>query len=297
VIFFLSLYKYNPMNKLLLFLFFYLPLVSQISSQSNDPIVENTELRKVRFGLYGEGALCWLTPDKQKNYSRGNLGLGLGWGLDVEINFNSTTTLRTGLNLSTFNAGINYYDDNLDAIHETFYVLSVDDDFVTWLEDSPPPNGDLYQLLHRKYSISYVNIPFVLKLKTNEVGYFTYFGEFGGTIGLKTGALVDDRIIPFTYNSDTLNPLINESFVLEDIDISKGTQPVRFGLNLGAGAEYSLSGSTSLFFQLNWNYFITNQLTKESNEDFLRKQENGFFAPVGVKSFPGNIVLSFGILF
>ena len=85
---------------------------------------------------------------------------------------------------------------------------------------------------------------------------------------------------------------------MEDIDISNGTQPVRFGLNLGAGAEYSLSGSTSLFFQLNWNYFITNQLTKESNEDFLREEvSKGVFKSVGAKSLPGNIVLTFGILF
>ena len=286
------------MNKLLLFLLFYLPFVSQISSQSNDPIVENPELRKVRFGLYGQGALCWLSPDQVKNYSRGDLGLGSGWGLDVEINLNPTTTLRTGLNLSIFKAGINYYDDNLDAIHETYYVLNRDDNFVTWKDDNTPPDGDLYQLLHRKYSINYVNIPLILKLKTSEVGYFTYFGEFGGTIGLKTGAWVDDRIIPFTYNSDTLTPLINRSYVLEDIDISNGTQPVRFGLNLGAGAEYSLSGSTSLFFQLNWNYFITNQLTKESNEDFLREEvSKGVFKSVGAKSLPGNIVLTFGILF
>ena len=217
VIFFLSLYKYNPMNKLLLFLFFYLPLVSQISSQSNDPIVENTELRKVRFGLYGEGALCWLTPDKQKNYS-----------------------------------------------------------------------------------INYVNIPLVLKLKTNEIGYFTYYGEFGATLGLKTKSTVDDDSKLFTWNSNDSTFIESQPFTttLENINIDKGTQTVRLGLTLGAGAEYSLSGSTALFFQLNWNYFINNQLVSKEKEEFLRQEvSNGIFESVGAKSFPGNIVLSFGILF
>jgi|TARA_B110000037_G_scaffold44397_1_gene54554 hypothetical protein len=284
------------MNKLLLFLFFYLPFVLQFSSQNNDPIVENTELRKVRFGLYAQGSLCWLTPEQQKIYSRGNFGLGYGWGLDVEINFNPTTTLRTGINFSTFKAGINYYDEDLDAIHKTYYLLNDEENFIPW-GDETPPDGELYHLLYRKYTVNYVNIPIVLKLKTSEIGYFTYYGEFGGSIGLKTGALVDDRIIPFSYSSDSLSPIIDRSYILEDIDISKGTQPVRFGLNLGAGAEYSLSGTTALFFQLNWNYFVTNQLTKESNEEFLRKQVSTSFERVGIKALPGNIVLSFGILF
>ena len=83
-----------------------------------------------------------------------------------------------------------------------------------------------------------------------------------------------------------------------DINADKSTQPIRFGLNLGAGAEYNLSGNTSLFFQLNWNYFINNLLTRPENESFLREEiSKGVFNAVNAKAFPGNIVLSFGILF
>ena len=124
-----------------------MPLASPISSQSNDPIVENTELRKVRFGLYGEGALCWLSPEQQKIYSRGSFGLGFGWGLDTEINFNPTTSLRTGLNFSTFKAGINYYDTDLNLHHITFYVLDASENFVEWNDGSlPDTSGYIYQL-------------------------------------------------------------------------------------------------------------------------------------------------------
>ena len=69
-------------------------------------------------------------------------------------------------------------------------------------------------------------------------------------------------------------------------------------MNLGAGAEYNLSGNTSLFFQLNWNYFINNLLTRPENESFLREEiSKGVFNAVNAKAFPGNIVLSFGIVF
>lgn len=291
------------MNKLLLFLFFYLPFVLQFSSQNNDPIVENTELRKVRFGLYAQGSLCWLTPEQQKIYSRGNFGLGFGWGLDTEINFNSTTSLRTGLNFSTFNAGINYYDADLNLSRRTFYVLDASENFVNWddglLTDS---TKNIYQLYNRKFSVNYVNIPLILKLKTNEIGYFTYYGEFGPTIGLKTKSTVDDDSKLFTWNSNdsTFIESLPYTTKLEKINIDNGTQTVRLGLTLGAGAEYSLSGSTALFVQLNWNYFINNLLSSEEKEKFLRKEDEnskGVFNSVGAKSFPGNIVLSFGILF
>ena len=289
------------MNKLFLFLFFYLLFVLQFNSQSNDPIVENTDTRKVKFGLYGQGSLCWLSPEEQKIYSTGDYGLGFGWGLDTEININNTTSLRTGLNFSTFNAGINYYDTDLTLNHKTFYLLDATENFVNWddglLNDS---NKYIYQLYNRNFSINYVNIPLVLKLKTNEIGYFTYYGEFGTTIGLKTKSTVDDDSKLFTWNSNDSIFLESQPFptVIENININKGTQTVRLGLTIGAGAEYSLSGNTALFFQLNWNYFINNQLVSKDKEEFLRKEvSKGVFESVGAKSIPGNIVLSFGILF
>jgi hypothetical protein len=36
-----------------------------------------------------------------------------------------------------------------------------------------------------------VNIPIILKMKTKEIGYFTYFGEFGAVLGFKTKARVN----------------------------------------------------------------------------------------------------------
>ena len=289
------------MNKFLIFILSSLPLFTLGQSKNNDPTVQQTELRKLRFGLYAQGSLGWLSPEQQKKYSRGSLGLGYGWGFDMEINFNNNTTLRTGINLSNFKAGLNYYNSDLTLSNETYYVLDASENYVTW-NGNTPPEGDLYQLYNRNYKVNYVNIPIILKLKTNEIGYFTYYGEFGATLGFKTKALVDDEIKPLDYNqSDSTfsNSLsLNQKLYILDINADKSTQPIRFGLNLGAGAEYNLSGNTSLFFQLNWNYFINNLLTRPENESFLREEiSKGVFNAVNAKAFPGNIVLSFGILF
>ena len=284
------------MNKFLLFLSFYLLLSTNIVPQNNDPIVK-TVFREYRFGITALSSLGWLTPLQQKIYSRGKIGLGFGWGFNVEKNFNPNTSFRTGFSISTFKAGLNYYDENLSLNHKTYYVLDSQEDFVSWGDpDDPVPDGDLYQLKNRKYKINYFNIPFILKLKTNEIGYFTYYGEFGASIGFKTKALVEDDII-------FLDSLLDNSTSTEtkkDIDINEGTKTIRLGLSLGAGAEYNLSGNTSLFFQLNWNYFLLDQLKSADNEKFLRKVTSegiGVFESVGAKSIPGTIVLSFGVLF
>ena len=289
------------MNKLFYLIFFFLPLLLFGQSKNNDPIVESSKFRKLRFGLYGQGSLGWLSPIDGKKYSQGPLGLGFGWGFDIEINFNTNTSLRTGINLSTFKAGLNYYNSDLTLAKETYFVLDASENYVNW-DGNNPPDGDLYQLYNRKFKVNYVNIPVILKLKTNEIGYFTYYGEFGATLGFKTKALVDDEIKPLDYNqsdssfSNSLN--LNQKLYILDINADKSTQPIRIGLNLEAGAEYNLSGNTSIFFQLNWNYFVNNLLTRPENEAFLREETSkGIFNAVDAKAIPGNIVLSFGVLF
>ncbi|MAW83429.1 MAG: hypothetical protein CL832_03190 [Crocinitomicaceae bacterium] len=292
------------MNKLFHLIFLLLPVLFFGQSNNNDPVVESTEFRKFRFGLYGQGSLGWVTPEQKKVYSRGSLGFGYGWGFDLEFNFNKNTSLRSGLNISTYKAGLNYYDSELNEnLDETYFSLDQNENFRSWDIHEFPPDSVLYQLYSRNYTINYVNIPVILKFKTNEIGYFTYFGEFGGTLGFKTNASVDDKIKPFRYDTSNSNfsnilPNQNQKFTITDINLDKGTQTVRLGINMGIGAEYNLSGNTALIFQLNWNYFINNLLTKSENENFLRKQtDDGTFETVAVKAIPGNLVLSVGVIF
>ena len=72
-------------------------------------------------------------------------------------------------------------------------LLNSDFQFVQWDESLAPvdsSSGQIYQLKERKYKINYVNIPLILKMKTKEIGYFTYFGEFGAVLGFKTKTFI-----------------------------------------------------------------------------------------------------------
>ena len=92
---------------------------------------------------------------------------------------------------------------------------------------------------------------------------------------------------------------VEKSIYLTDLDIAKGTQAIRAGILVGAGAEYNISGTTSMFFSLHYNLFITNMITAEKNEKYLRQynSDTGSFTNIGAKSIPGSVSLTVGVLF
>lgn len=273
--------------------------IVSFNAQDDDPVVEDKAPQKFRFGIMGYSTIGWLSPENEKMFSSDKLGLGFGWGLNTEFYLNKTTSFRTGFSLSNFQASINYYDDQLTLNKEVYYVLNDDLDFQNWEQGANPPSGKLYKLNTRKYNISYVNLPLILKLKTTEIGYLTYFGEFGAVLGFKTKTAVDDnhKQVEWDSVSGTFSDIgINSE--ITDLNLDNGIQPLRAGITLGAGAEYNFSGSTSLFFQANWNYFMTNQMTKEENENYLRAlSTSSGFESVDSKSIPGSVNITIGILF
>ena len=239
-------------------------LIANVSAQEETSL----DYKKRRFGLIGSTSLGWLKPDDERNYSSDGVRLGFGWGLQVEFNIGKTTSFVTGINMEVFKASLNYYDDELSP-QNTYYALNSNYEFINWEEDFTSP-GTLYHLKKRDYKINYVNIPLILKMKTKEIGYFTYFGEFGAVLGFKTKAKVTDVSDEYYYDPSLSEPFEHVSADvkdLNDLDLAKGTKAIRTGLRVGGGAEYNISGTTFLFFSLQYNYFISNALTKESKEE------------------------------
>ena len=50
------------------------------------------------------------------------------------------------------------------------------------------------QLKSRTYKNNYVTIPVGIKMKTKEIGYMTYFGEFGLNLAFRTGTKIADDV-------------------------------------------------------------------------------------------------------
>lgn len=138
-------------------------------------------------------------------------------------------------------------------------------------------NDSTYRLSSRVYRYDYVNLPITLKLMTNEIGYFTYFGQFGVDLSVLVAAkgkdsrqlvsnrMVDDSTLVVTEtlgNSETsdFKPIYNKSSF------------ANVKLRIGAGFEWNFSGNTSLVVSVSYhNGFI--DLMRDPKSSDLDKKE------------------------
>jgi len=103
------------------------------------------------------------------------------------------------------------------------------------------PNSDERET--QDYSLQYVEIPFSIKVKTNELGHFKYFGLFGLSPGFPVRARKDFGSLAFSE---------------ENVRAGKDLVKLNFPLIFGAGIEYALAERTALFGQLQFNNGLTN---------------------------------------
>ena len=185
--------------------------------------------KKFGFGIQATPALTWMQPDDKKQISRDGTKTGLGYGLMFDLRFGENYSLSTGLNLVSSKSQLRYLEVDTLGIQFT--------------------HGDKKDTLNPPfsvtYSLNYIEIPIHLLLKTNEIGYMTYFGQFGLATQIKTKAKGEATGV--------------ESWV--DIeDVSKEIKALNMGLSIGAGFEYSLGGTTSLIVALIYNNGFTDVL-------------------------------------
>lgn len=275
-------------------------------------VSEDNDIKNFRFGLKGGLSLDWLNIDNDKKFVAGGVGLGYHWGLQLEFRLNKTLSFVSGLSLTTNSLKIDY--TGASSSDTVLYILDNDENFVDFAGDTASvissmltETNSVFWLKSRAIKANYVNIPVALKMKTKEIGYFTYFGQFGLNIGIRTGGKTNDDVDRLVFKNDsmvTTNNLYgsNTEFTStqnEKLDLTSAVQPVRLGLKIGGGAEYNFSGSTSMYFEINYNHYFTNALRKESRETYLNTFDyvDKAFENVGAKAVPGSVSLTVGVLF
>lgn len=223
------------------------------------------DFKKFRFGLKASPNISWFQPET-KDFKSEGAKINFSYGLITEFGFSPNYSFVTGLEVTTLGGSLSFPE---------FTNYFVDD-----------KRGDTTQLVYlkeRDYTVQYVDLPLLLKMKTKEIGYMTYFGQFGFNTSFRTKAIADDKVKAY------LTGLESE---LRDIKINDDMNLFRVGLNVGAGAEYNISGNTSMFFNLNYSNGFTNALKKESKT--LRNKDG---SPLKQKAASKYISLTVGIFF
>ncbi|MFT3884130.1 MAG: porin family protein [Flavobacteriales bacterium] len=171
--------------------------------------------KSVRFGLQVAPHMAWLKSDT-KNVSNDGSVLGFKFGLmsDFMIGQNQNYAFSTGL----------------------YYMVTTGVKAKTTI--SVPGVPDVTKSSEMK--LSYVQLPLTIKLKTNEIGYMTYYGQIGADLGLRTSAKSEGE------------------------DVSDYVNAFRAGLVVGAGLEFNFSGNTSAMAGLTYNNGLTNLYTSKA---------------------------------
>lgn len=113
---------------------------------------------------------------------------------------------------------------------------------------------------------NYLNIPLTMMMRTNEIGYMTYFARVGFDAGLNIKTSYDRTV--------NIGSVTNKE---EDVDGPDYSNLFRAGLHIEGGFEYNLTGNTNLFFSVEWNNGLNNVFTKDYKvrRNMVETQEDG----------------------
>ena len=223
---------------LLVFGLLFLNLSAQEDEFSNDALAKLPDAdRKVRFGLHFTPNISWMKANTTGYKSEGSK-LGFSYGLSVEYFMTKNYLFSTGINLLKAGGNLSYKT-----------VANVSD--VQSLVVNNPVN------IEKEYTLKYIEVPLVLKLRTNEIGYLTYFGQFGFNAA-------------FNYKSSSnyeypSNPILKNQKFQSD-NVSDEINWINLSLVVGAGVEYNISGNTSVSLGLTFNNGFVNQLDTKVHE-------------------------------
>lgn len=190
------------------------------------------DYKPFRFGLHASPSVTWLKPDLQE-YDNEGTRMGFSYGMLAEFSMSNNYSLSTGIDISYFGGKLKYEDD----LEE--YNL-------------PDPNNEIGEITST-YSLQYLQIPVMIKMATNEIGYFTYFANVGLGTSIRLGASVEDK---HSTNSGENKQEID--------DLSDDIAMFRESLIIGLGTEYSLGENISLIGSINFNNGFTTTIKRDN---------------------------------
>jgi hypothetical protein len=272
-------------------LFFCLFVIASLSSYSQST-------QKTRFGIKATPSVNWMVPNETKKLQNSGSKLNAGIGLVLEFPITDVVSFQTGLDITTISFNAKYNTDTAFYIYKDDAIIEaeIQGDSISTPKPYFGSGYSLMRLKERTYKTTYLNIPLTLKMKTKDIGGFTYFGQIGGNLFGRLSAVANDLV---EKNSLSGLTIIKENIEVEKVDITKTVNVLSACGNIGAGFEYNISGSTSLFASVNYQHHFMNA-TKADSGYLIRSRTEG--AKTNYSEFQNGvklkqIVLSLGILF
>lgn len=213
-----------------------------------------------------------------------------GYGFVFDAMFTDKYAIGTGVNVF-YNGGITQH--------------------LAFQEDE---NGLFIEAVQLVQQQQYVEIPLTFKMRTNEIGYTTYFGQFGAGFGLNVRSEGSQKTTSFA-TLDSLGSVMEvvfsqpalEAAESEQVSMADRTRLFRPSMIIGLGAERRLTGSTALVFALRYNVGLRSQyedfgvLQSQAAESLVYEFDSTtgeeLPVPIQMQGKTGQIELCFGLMF
>lgn len=173
----------------------------------------------IRFSVHVDPQAAWFNSDETGVDPDGSI-MHINAGLNMDYFFAENYAFVLGFGINNMGGKLLYADSTL--------FLSKGDSL--YLEPGQSA----------KLNLQYIDIPIGLKLKTEEMGYATYFLQLGFNPMFRLNAKA---------TSDEAS--------LDKADISESMILFNLGYHVGIGVEYKLGGSTALIGGLRWSSGLT----------------------------------------
>mgnify|MGYP003576620141 CR=1 FL=1 len=170
--------------------------------------------RKVRFGFKIDPVFSNSLRPAENDIERTGSGFGVNYGLMTDVMFKD---------------GRGAFATGLEVAHASSELTYNTPDRGLYRGDAAGADQNY------KLKLQYLQIPLSVKLRTNEMNNFRFWGQFGTYMG----ALLRSRL-EYSYGSASG----------DNVNTMKNTNKVNMGLLIGAGGEYKLAEKTDLFFGL-----------------------------------------------
>ena len=204
-----------------------------------------TTTNKYRLGFKVSPNISWLASDNS-NMAVGDKSLHFGYGLNFDIFFAENYAIGTGFNINNTGGKYSYFAQFTgDDVNASGVAIA---------------NMNQVGSISRDLRLQYLQIPLTFKMKTNEIGYLTYWGQFGLGLNMNLKALSNDDIDFLSYQDKSTLDWVTSN----RLSSSESSQDIKNEINIfssnlifAAGIEYNLSGNTSLLAGLTFQNGFT----------------------------------------
>lgn len=235
----------------------------------NDTPVGPQARKKFRIGFQVRPSIDWFTPNTD-GVDLDAVRVKFGYGLMAEYAFTNNYAITFGIEHRMSGAALSFAD-------------------AAYMRDTVA-----FKLNSRVYRMDYVNVPITLKLMTNEIGYMTYFGQFGVDFSFLASAKALDS---------GMNMADSTMAELDPQDIHSKSSIANIKLNIAAGAEWNFSGNTSLVFSVSYHHGFIDVIRDPDNINeqnlfkFSTINDTAGASPLAATANLHHVSLNVGILF